>query len=243
MNVAGRRAHIVFALVAATVLSMTLLRGITANTSPVPERPVVSARHPRSRHEPARQPPRHGRGGRHLGTWRRRHDRWDGGADLLCGGGGADSLFGAEGPDQLSGGSGKDSCDLGSRGWKKVTCEDSTILAAGDIACDPADPSFNEGFGTEEACRMRATSDILRRGYPRLLAVLMLGDAQYPAGGLADFNISYDPSWGLVKAVTRPVPGNHEYETAGAVGYFSYFGAAAGDRNRATTVSTWLDGI
>jgi acid phosphatase type 7 len=38
----------------------------------------------------------------------------------------------------------------------------------------------------------------------------------------------YDPTWGRVKAITRPIPGNHEYGTAGAAGYFAYFGAAAG---------------
>jgi hypothetical protein len=30
--------------------------------------------------------------------------------------------------------------------------------------------------------------------------------------------------------VTKPVPGNHEYFTTGAAGYFDYFGAIAGDR-------------
>jgi hypothetical protein len=32
-----------------------------------------------------------------------------------------------------------------------------------------------------------------------------------------------------VKSITHPVPGNHEYATPGAAGYFSYFGPAAGD--------------
>ena len=39
----------------------------------------------------------------------------------------------------------------------------------------------------------------------------------------ADFLLSYDLSWGRVKEITRPVPGNHEYQTPGATGYFSYF--------------------
>src|SRR5207248_1187355 len=39
----------------------------------------------------------------------------------------------------------------------------------------------------------------------------------------------YEPTWGRHKARTRPVPGNHEYDTQGAPGYFGYFGAAAGD--------------
>jgi acid phosphatase type 7 len=101
------------------------------------------------------------------------------------------------------------------------------IAAAGDIACDPADASFNGGQGTASACRMKATSDLmLGLG---LTAVLTLGDNQYENGTLAKYQASYDPSWGRLNAIVRPVPGNHEYLTAGAAGYFSYFGAAAGD--------------
>ena len=69
-------------------------------------------------------------------------------------------------------------------------------------------------------------------------AVLALGDIQYEDGAGADFDLSYDPAWGRVKAITRPVPGNHEYHTPGAAGYYDYFGTAAGDRRRATTATT-----
>jgi hypothetical protein len=72
-----------------------------------------------------------------------------------------------------------------------------------------------------------ATSDLLvGGGYDGVLA---LGDEQYESGALADFQGSYEPSWGRVKAATHPVAGNQEYEQPGANGYFSYFGAAAGD--------------
>jgi chitodextrinase len=53
---------------------------------------------------------------------------------------------------------------------------------------------------------------------------------------------SYDLSWGRVKNITKPSPGNHEYLTsggtdcnsanAGAEGYYRYFGAAAGERGK-----------
>ncbi|HYU34335.1 MAG TPA: metallophosphoesterase [Thermoanaerobaculia bacterium] len=101
------------------------------------------------------------------------------------------------------------------------------IAAAGDISCDPADPSFNGGDGTASACRMKATSDLLLGLGPT--AVLLLGDNQYEDGAASKYQTSYDPAWGRLKAITRPVPGNHEYGTANAAGYFSYFGAAAGD--------------
>ena len=37
---------------------------------------------------------------------------------------------------------------------------DPVIVAVGDIACDPADPSFNGGDGTTDNCQQAATSEI-----------------------------------------------------------------------------------
>jgi hypothetical protein len=104
------------------------------------------------------------------------------------------------------------------------------VAAAGDIACNPADPSYNGGNGTATTCRMKATSDLLVGG--GFTAVLLLGDNQYDDGALANYQASYDPTWGRVKGITYPAPGNHDYGTAGAAGYFTYFGAAAGDPAR-----------
>jgi acid phosphatase type 7 len=59
--------------------------------------------------------------------------------------------------------------------------------------------------------------------------VLTLGDNAYPEGSAEDFEECYEPSWGQFKNRTKPVPGNHEYYTEGAEGYFEYFGEAAGD--------------
>jgi hypothetical protein len=105
---------------------------------------------------------------------------------------------------------------------------DPVIAAAGDIACDPSDGSFNGGSGTASACRMKATSQLLSG----VDAVIVPGDIQYENGSLAKFRSSYDLSWGRYKSITRPVPGNHEYQTPGAAGYFDYFGAAAGSRTK-----------
>ncbi len=58
--------------------------------------------------------------------------------------------------------------------------------------------------------------------------VFTLGDNVYPNGTLAEFQNCYGPSWGQFIARTRPVSGNHEYNTANAAGYFAYFGSAAG---------------
>ena len=56
--------------------------------------------------------------------------------------------------------------------------------------------------------------------------VFVLGDNAYESGSLAEYNNCYEPTWGRHKARTKPVPGNHEYATAGAAGYYTYFGAA-----------------
>ena len=110
---------------------------------------------------------------------------------------------------------------------------DPTIAAAGDIACDPTSPDFNGGAGTDTACAMQRTSDLLVG--TDLAAVLALGDEQYACGSQAEFAGSYDPTWGRMKSITHPVPGNQEYNTGSgcdqtgqAAGYFSYFGSAAG---------------
>jgi calcineurin-like phosphoesterase family protein len=58
--------------------------------------------------------------------------------------------------------------------------------------------------------------------------VLPVGDLAYPDGSDENFKC-YDKTWGRHKARTRPAPGNHEYHTPGAAGYYKYFGNAAGD--------------
>jgi len=101
----------------------------------------------------------------------------------------------------------------GTRGTEG-TGTDPVIAAAGDIAC-PGDP----------CAAQRDTAHLIATLDPT--AVLALGDDQYSSGALSDYDTSYDPTWGRFKGTTHPVPGNHEYETSGATGYFSYFGARA----------------
>ena len=82
------------------------------------------------------------------------------------------------------------------------------IAAAGDIACSPTDPGYNNGAGTADRCHQRATSDLLV-GTP-LAAVLPLGDIQYDSASLSNIMAVYDPTWGRVKSISRPIVGNHE---------------------------------
>jgi hypothetical protein len=93
---------------------------------------------------------------------------------------------------------------------------DPTIAAAGDIACQPG-----------QACLANAAATAKDIVGLSPTAVLALGDNQYENATAADF-AGYDSTWGAFKSITHPVIGNHEYQTAGAAGYFGYFGAAAG---------------
>jgi hypothetical protein len=102
------------------------------------------------------------------------------------------------------------------------------IAAAGDIACDPADAAFNGGLGDPRGCRQAATARAIAAVSPA--AVLALGDNQYNAATLAGFRLSYGPTWGRFNPIVYPVPGNHEYVTPGATGYFGYYGPRAGAR-------------
>ena len=72
--------------------------------------------------------------------------------------------------------------------------------------------------------------------------VFTAGDNAYPFGAVKDFQECYSPTWGRFRDRTRPTPGNHDYLTAGASGYFQYFGPNAGPSGLgyySYTVSTW----
>jgi len=130
---------------------------------------------------------------------------------------------------------------------QQAQLSDPVIAAAGDVACDPTNTSFNGGNGASNSCRQKYTSDLLVGA--GLAAVLNLGDNQYYCGGYQAFLQSYDLSWGRVKSITHPSVGNHEYLTSGgtdcnsgAAGYFSYFGAAAGQPGQgyySFDIGTW----
>jgi hypothetical protein len=62
--------------------------------------------------------------------------------------------------------------------------------------------------------------------------VFTLGDNVYDNGTLTEYTNCYGPSWGRHRSRTVPTPGNHEYNTLNATGYYAYFGAAAGDPSK-----------
>jgi len=88
------------------------------------------------------------------------------------------------------------------------------LIAAGDIA------TCESGGGADQK------TAALVETIPG--TVVPLGDLAYNSGTVKQFADCYDPTWGKFKARTRPVPGNHEYGTPGAAGYFSYWAGVAG---------------
>ena len=88
-----------------------------------------------------------------------------------------------------------------------------TIAATGDIVCAP---------GSKDPCRHLETLAVVERLAPDL--VLPLGDNQYETGSGDEYAAAYNLSWGRLRAISRPVPGNHEYQDDfTARGYFDFF--------------------
>lgn len=72
--------------------------------------------------------------------------------------------------------------------------------------------------------------------------VFTTGDNTYPTGSARSFRECYEPTWGRHKHRTRPSPGNHDYGEPGALPYYEYFGANAGDGRGyySYTLGAWL---
>ncbi len=108
-----------------------------------------------------------------------------------------------------------------------------TVLAAGDIAqCDRYGAMHTRAAGTAELVAAYLARDPAAR-------VVLLGDVVYPDGSARDFAQCYHPTWGRFKERTLPAPGNHEYRTPGARGYFDYFGPAAGPGYYSLSLGSW----
>ena len=104
-------------------------------------------------------------------------------------------------------------------------------LTPGPATAGGADPVL-VGAGDIASCASsgdEATADLLD-GISG--TVVTFGDNAYQSGTESEFADCYEPTWGRHKARTRPAPGNHDYITPGASGYFEYFGAAAGDPSK-----------
>lgn len=100
--------------------------------------------------------------------------------------------------------------------------DDPILLAAGDIAGKPDGPSGNDELTARVLDRVVAVN-------PGRVTIAAVGDLAYETGTAQEFAARYDPTWGRHRDITLPVPGNHEYKTPGATGYYAYWGARAGE--------------
>ncbi|EGF33215.1 Alkaline phosphatase [Oxalobacteraceae bacterium IMCC9480] len=101
-----------------------------------------------------------------------------------------------------------------------------TVFAAGDIA----DCRQSSAAGTMAA----RTAGLIAAGLAEdaSAVVLTLGDNVYQSGTPAEHADCYAPTWGRFKQRTLPSPGNHEYYSKDAAGYYDYFGSLAGPDRR-----------
>src|SRR3954471_14153969 len=93
------------------------------------------------------------------------------------------------------------------------------VSVAGDIACGTTIGAYHHGAGTATQCRQKYTAALL----PGSDAVWTLGDHVYPTATTKQISAAYAPTWGKFRSITYPSPGDHDYGTIGARGYFNYF--------------------
>jgi hypothetical protein len=106
----------------------------------------------------------------------------------------------------------------------------SPVAAVGDISCPASSSQWNGGQGTATRCGQASVAALVRSEDEQ---VLLLGDNQYSSGTLSEYQGGFGLSWAPLASRLKPVPGNHEYYTADAAGYFDYFasiGVTTGDR-------------
>jgi hypothetical protein len=124
-----------------------------------------------------------------------------------------------------------------------------TFLAVGDIArCARTDlpgrllPATSDRLGWHRPMVADhadpTASASLARQWPDA-PILAVGDLVYARGTPGEFADCYERAWGDLRARILPAPGNHEYGTPGAFGYFDYWGAQAGPDQRGYYALRW----
>ena len=124
-----------------------------------------------------------------------------------------------------------------------------TFLATGDIArCARTDlagrflPATSEQLGlrgTMAPDHADAAASAAFAAKFEGLPILAVGDLVYARGTPGEFADCFDASWGGLRGRILPAPGNHEYGTPGAFGYFDYWDAQAGPDRRGYYALRW----
>jgi 3',5'-cyclic AMP phosphodiesterase CpdA len=89
----------------------------------------------------------------------------------------------------------------------------AVLIAAGDIArCNVLTPA-------------RATATLVEAFVAAADSAIVItaGDHAYRRGTREEFARCYGPTWGRFEAITRPSPGNHDYDTEEGAPFYEYF--------------------
>ncbi len=95
----------------------------------------------------------------------------------------------------------------------QVAKHDYVVMAVGDIACGPNDQ--------DKDCQDKRTAELIKSTNPD--ALFLLGDLQYQDGKSEDFQKFFGSTWQQFNSLAYPTPGNHDYLTPGATGYFNFY--------------------
>lgn len=93
------------------------------------------------------------------------------------------------------------------------------VVAMGDMVCDPKD--VHRILRDQKYCQDDKTLALVTQLKPD--AIFALGDLQYDDGTLEKFQNTFAKNWSSQKNIIYPSPGNHEYATPLANGYYTYF--------------------
>lgn len=108
----------------------------------------------------------------------------------------------------------------------------AALAAVGIGAAPVAEPAVLAGAGDIARCGSQGDEQTAELLDGISGTVFTAGDNVYERGSIREFQECFHPSWGRHKSRIRPSPGNHDYLTRGAAGYFAYFGPAAGEPDK-----------
>jgi acid phosphatase type 7 len=104
----------------------------------------------------------------------------------------------------------------------------SVVYAAGDIAeCKGQPPALSNAARTAALLPPGAT-------------VLVPGDTAYPFATAATLQACYEPTWGVNRATTIAVPGNHDYVNGRSDDFRAYFGLESRENYFTRRLGDWL---
>lgn len=102
------------------------------------------------------------------------------------------------------------------------------VYAAGDIAeCRGHPPALSDAARTAALIPPGAT-------------VLVPGDTAYPFATAATLQACYEPTWGVNRATTIAVPGNHDYVNGSSDDFRTYFGVESRQNYFTRRLGDWL---